>query len=381
MIAGILTYQNTLNFGAALQCYALYRSIEEIGIDVEIIDYRNDKITNNTKVISIATNRGKNKIGIKSLSKAIVMTPLLNSKRKAFEKFNAKYVKFSTKTYNFELINSDPPVYDKYIIGSDQVWNYNINGMDTTYFMDFVRDKVDIFTYASSFGLDSIDEDKKETYRKNLGNIKSISVREKKGADIIKDLLNIDVKVVADPVFLLSQNEWTKLINVKSHDLKKQVVSYFLNHNTRKQFENSLKADEELLNYMIVKLAGGISFSDYISNKTIVNLSNGPTDFVKYIDESEFICTDSFHATVFSIIFKKKFLVFLSGDAGRDSRIINLLEQFDLQSQIYRGDLTPLYNEVNPEKIDSIVEKMRLSGLMYIKENLEGLFLKEKKNG
>ncbi len=381
MIAGILTYQNTLNFGAALQCYALYRSIEQIGIDVEIIDYRNDKITNNTKAISIATNRGKNKIGIKSLSKAIVMTPLINSKRKAFEKFNAKHVKFSAKTYDRELINNNSSVYDKYIIGSDQVWNYNINGLDTTYFMDFVQDKVNIFTYASSFGLDSIDEDKKEIYRKNLGDIKSISVREKKGADIIKDLLDVDVKVVADPVFLLSQNEWTKLLNVKYHDLKKQVVSYFLNHNTRKQFENSIKADEELFNYTIVKLAGGISFSDYISNKTIVNLSNGPTDFVKYIDESEFICTDSFHATVFSIIFKKKFIVFLSGDAGRDSRIINLLERFDLQSQIYRGDLTPLYNEVNPEKIDSIVEKLRSSGLMYIKENLERLLLKEKKNG
>lgn len=372
MRVGILTFQNTTNFGAALQSYALFRTIELMGIKVELIDYRNEKITNNRKIISVATNRGKKKLNLIILIKAIIMYPLIKSKQNAFDTFDKKYFSFSQKSYHSKQeINIDPPVYDKYIIGSDQVWNYNINGLDTTYFMDFVNDKSKIFSYASSFGLDEISEEYGLVYKEELNKIEKISVREKSGGELIKKLTDRDVEIMPDPVFLFSEDEWLKIFNIQYQYKNNQIVSYFLNHNTRKQCEDILNSDNQFKDSVVIKLAGGIAISDFLSKKKIVKFSNGPIDFIKHIKESEYIFTDSFHATVFSIIFKKNFIVFLSGNVGRDSRIIDLLKIFKQEDRIYDKEGKTTYKkEINKEEIDYIKNSLKQNGIKFLKENL-----------
>ncbi len=374
MKTGILTYQNTLNFGAALQCYALYRSIELMDIDVEIIDYRNTKIANSTRPISIATNRGRDKLSLRLLIKSSLLYPFVKSKQKAFDDFNKKHIKYSKKTYRSnDEIKHSMPTYDKYIIGSDQLWNYNINGLDTTYFMDFVDDKSKVFTYATSFGLSHIEKDKSPIYEAHLSELKNVSVREKKGAEIIKDLLGTEVNVVADPVLLLTENEWLSLIHNNYEYKNNQIVSYFLNYNTRSEFEKMLKSDKKVDDFKLIKLAGGISPRDFVDQNTIVNLSNGPIDFMRYIKESKMIFTDSFHATVFSILFKKKFVVFLSGNAGRDSRIIDLLNQYGLEDHIFNSDCN-INQKINEDKINKINKLNREEGINFLKSYLSSNF-------
>ncbi len=371
MKTGILTYQNTLNFGAALQCYALFRSIELMGIDVEIIDYRNTQITNSTRAISIATNRGKDKISLRSLIKSSLLYPFVRSKRKAFDEFNKKHVKFSNKIYKSnDEIKQNMPIYDKYIIGSDQLWNYNINGLDTTYFMDFVDDKSKVFTFASSFGLEMIEKEKENIYKKLLNLIPIISVREKKGAEITNDLIGKEVQIIPDPVFLISKEEWLKLIEYKKLSTNDTVCTYFLNNNTREKYENELNKESKIKKFKNVKLAGGIKVKDFINRNINVNYANGPIEFVKHIYEAKYIFTDSFHATVFSILLNKKFLVFLSGNKGRDSRIINLIQFFKIEKRIFIDNFENLYEDMNLGRTNEICMSLKEEAFEYLRKNL-----------
>ena len=214
MKIGILTYQNTLNFGAALQCYALYRTSTELGNETEVINYINSNIEATRNPINIL--RKDNNVSLKMTIASSFRKYLYNKKIKSFDNFNNKFIKLSDIRYiSNDEINDNPPLYDKYIIGSDQVWNHHINGMDKTYFMDFVKNKSKIFTYASSFGLTKIDEQYKSTYKKYLNELHYISVRENEGARLINELVDKKVEIVNDPVFLISKDDWVKLIDTK----------------------------------------------------------------------------------------------------------------------------------------------------------------------
>ncbi len=371
MKIGILTYHNTLNFGAALQCYALYRFCLNLGFEVEIIDYRNWRIENNKKPIAVIKKRGKDKINIRNIIKSVLIYPVFKLKKNAFYKFNRNFMKFSKKNYSTrkELIEN-PPIYDKYIIGSDQVWNYNINGDDSTFLMDFVSDKNKIFTFASSFGLKKIGKEKESTYRNLLSLIPVISVREVQAANIIYELTGKKVRVICDPVFLISKEEWLELIKFKNTNNNKNICTYFLNYNTRKQFEKELNKDYNFNNCKHVKLAGGIKIKDLMSPKVHVKFSNGPIEFLKHINEAKYVFTDSFHATAFSILLNKKFLVFLSGDKGKDSRIINILEQFKMKDRIFTDSLENVYNDINYDENNKKCNALKEEATEYLKNNL-----------
>lgn len=371
MRVGILTYHNTLNFGALMQCYALYKACFNLGAEVEVIDYRNWVIKNNVKPISMITRRGKEKVNIKSIIKLLCAYPMIKSKKASFEKFIKKNIRLSEKVYDTrEEILNDPPEYDKYIIGSDQVWNYNINGMDTTYLMDFVKDESRIFSFSSSFGLEAIDKDKEKVYSKLLARIPEISVREQQGSKIIHDLTGKDAKVLCDPVFLIPKEEWISLINTNNRSKNSNICTYFLNYNTKEQFEREYNKKTDLKRYKNVKLAGGITFKDFIDRNIMVKIFGGPLDYLKSIYDARYIFTDSFHATVFSILFEKNFVVFLSGNKGRDSRIINLLKLFNMENRIYNGSLSNLDERIDTERNKKICEEIRNEAIEYLKKNI-----------
>lgn len=368
---GLLTYQNTTNFGAALQCYALFKKVEEFGNDIEVINYDNQKISHSINALSIASQRGKVKVTPLRLMKALFIFPLLKSKVASFRKFDKRFLKISKKSYKKEFeIQKSPPIYDIYLLGSDQLWNHNINGLDTTYFMDFVNDTSKIKTFATSFGLTEIENSKKEIYQKYLNRIPEISVREPEGKKIVKELTGRNAVLNNDPTFLLSKNEWEESFNIKSLP-NKNYVTYFLNFQTRTKCEKLLSEEKNLFkNLKRIKLAGGIKIKDYINKNTHIKYSNGPIEFVSSISNAKYVLTDSFHGVVFSIIFNKPFLVFLSGDEGRDSRIKNLLAIFNLENQIFKNDLSPLKVDLNIYEVNNKLKLIKENNLKYLKSIL-----------
>ncbi len=329
MKIGIITYHNTNNFGAALQCFALYKKIEDYGHDCNIIDYRNKMVSSD--------NRNKENIITK-----IIRKPLLTYKKSKFKYFTRKNIRLSSKSYTNNNIDND--LYDLFVIGSDQVWNYTINGGDTTYFMDFVQDPQKIRTYACSVGNINIPPEILDKYKKYLSRIEDILVREESTEKFVCDLTEKKPIIVPDPVFLMSKDDWIKLAQ-KSHKKGKYVVSYFVGKNQQNKvkeiYDNFFSKDK------LLKIAGGLSLNDIKSKNIKVDFGISPIDFINYINNAEFVITDSFHATAFCLILNKPFVVFLANDYGKDSRILSLLNNYGMSDHVYKNSSTQIKELLN----------------------------------
>ena len=303
---GILTLNGNNNYGNKLQNYALKTILERKGFKVDTIWFRNNNIEY-----------------LKTKIKYIFPVKKLYRRNLFFEKFTIKYL--NRKYYNNNNISN---LYDYFIVGSDQVWNYNFSTFSSSYFLDFSNDKKKNISYAASFGIDYIEDEMKNEFRKGLSNFKAISVREEKGKDIVNNLLENDIsKVCIDPTLLIASNDW-KLLEKKPKTLKtnKYILNYFLG-----------KVSVEKMN-VIKKIAeeNDCEIINLLDKKDNYYIS-GPSEFL-YLERNAFlICTDSFHSSVFAFIFDKPFIVFERDDdnAKMNSRINTLLSTFKLEDRKY----------------------------------------------
>ena len=304
---GIATITVGANYGNRLQNYALQRVLKNLDIDSETIQYEPryfDEVKNN---VNILKKLNKNfKIGLKPVLQKVYRRINKNKFNKKederfykFEEFKKNNIKFSEKKYNYDSnlkeLNEE---YDFFITGSDQVWNPGYEGMNEFYYLNFANFDRTI-AYAPSFGVSNIPEEKKEFYIRMLNNIKYLSVREEKGKEIIKELTEKNAIVVLDPTLLLDKKEWQK-VSKKINYKEKYIATYFLGILTsdkRKIIEKFAKEH----NYKII---------DIYDRNNINSIFAGPSEFLGIIENSEYVFTDSFHGTVFSIIFEKPFTVF-----------------------------------------------------------------------
>jgi len=203
---GILTFHRVYNYGAVLQSYALQKVIKQLGYDVEIIDYWCDYIYRPYSIENFKTKSCTDYI------MGICGRIIYNFRKKKTKRFQ-KSIQYSPKVNqnNIKALNDR---YDLFLVGSDQVWNYPLTNFDTTYLLDFITDNNKKVSYAASFGVKTIDDKYKETYAKLLSEFSSISVRESTGVSIVRELINKDVPMVADPVILLTSDEWESLAHM-----------------------------------------------------------------------------------------------------------------------------------------------------------------------
>lgn len=323
---GIITLNGDFNFGNKLQNYAL----------------REYLITNyECEVYTLWTNDYKNSIFIKNIIKFLLRNKYYLRTSK-FKKFN-KYLNVKSLDYQDN--------YDNYIIGSDQVWNlYDPVFNEKKYFALFAPKSKNI-SYAASIGTNQIPNDKKEMFINGINNINTISVREEKGKDIIKEMVNRDAKVLIDPTMLLSSEQWDKISKKPKKICKKYILNYFLGE-LSDEINNeihriALENDCEIIN---------------ILDKNDKYYISGPEEFL-WLEKNAFaIFTDSFHSCVFAILFNRPFIVFDRQDKieSMGSRIDTLLFKFKLENRKYNGkmitkeNLEPNYNEafkiLNEEK-------------------------------
>lgn len=318
----IVTYYKFNNYGTRLQNYALLKTLESLGVEVNTI-YLNDK-----KSL---------KIKVKDLMKILVLhLPILTrnqkvrinekNKKKEFDKFN--------RELNFKYMDTEELEQHDYsntiiIAGSDQIWSPNhLNHFPSDrklFFLNFVpRGKR--FAYAPSFGVSEIPENLKEMYTNVFDDFNLISVREDQGKEILSSFTKQEITVVPDPVFLLSMNEWSQLLGFSKgeENNSKYVLVYFLGYPEDSTFENISKYAEKN-KCKIINIAG-----NYFT-KTGVNLS--PNEFVKCIANATVVFTDSFHACVFSIIMNTPFFVYERNDVKQFSRIETLLSNFNCEDR------------------------------------------------
>lgn len=328
---GIIT-MNSNNFGNRLQNYALQEYLKKFNWNAETIYNYVYEVPKTKKSILDIPKKIYNKIRFTILKKKYQTKD--NKRNKLFDEFNKKYINFSkekilNREFAFNELNSK---FDKFVVGSDQVWNpyaYRNKYID---FLEFSPKEKNI-TYAISFGIDKLENKFKNIYEKGLKNFSYISVREDKGKEIVESLTERnDIEVLVDPTMLLSREEWMKIeLKPKQLETKKYILIYFLGKisNERKKEINRIAKENkcEIIN---------------ILDKKDPFYASGPSEFL-YLERNAFlICTDSFHSCVFAILFNVPFVVFDREDniVNMNSRLETLLKKFGLEERKYTGKIT-----------------------------------------
>lgn len=374
----IITLNGYFNYGNRLQNYALQEALKKYGYEVDTLinPHRNPNKSITQKIMEyLRRSPYKNfyylKDKLETRYKYRNLKELIKERKECFIKFTSNFInERKIKSVNeLQTLNSE---YDYFVTGSDQVWNPNYTTNIGYYLLDFSFDKKRI-AYAPSFGIDRLPKQYYEKYRTELRKFINLSVRESKGADIIKNLINKDVPVLIDPTMLLSQDEWNQVAR-QSHIKyeKKYILTYFLGDIPRnaKKIVNEIKKQ---YGYELIRIADRNDLEHY---------NNGPSEFVDYIKNCEIFLTDSFHGAVFSIIYNRPFVAFKrKGPLNMFSRIETLLDKFELSSRSYKKirsvkDLL----EIDYANTNIILDKERELAKSYLVKSL-GVKMSEASDG
>ena len=337
---GIITFHNTSNYGAALQTFATLSLLKQLGFKAEIIDYSNIKRDRIYSPLYRFLSLIKQKQFIKAVATLLAFPGIIKRNRE-FLKFYKKNLKTShIKYFNCDKLKNNDFNYDVVIAGSDQIWNYNHNGNDLNYLLNFIPYYVKKISYASSFGLSKIPNDLKSKYTKLLNRFDYISVREEMGVDIIYNLIGKPF-LALDPVLTHNPSFWTEYM-AKIKFKEKSFDLYYLNNNS---FRTSSIFDTQNKNSNFKKIClGSFRFADIFDSNFFLRNHQGPNYFLSYIKNARIVYTSSFHAVCFCLIFNVPFYVFMSGIKGKDSRVKHLLAKFNLCNRIIEKD-TGLINK------------------------------------
>ena len=358
MKIGILTIHDSPNYGACLQCYALWKYLSDQGYDCEIIDLRRpgahpDYIPSRKYRRARPVQKSilkKLKLLLKrSLGKKPLQRQYYNEESKIkFDAFNSLYTK--GKPYNnIDEFYDNPPQYDVYISGSDQLWNPTQPYCIEPYFLTFVSgaEKKKI-SFSTSIGITELTDKEKDLFKQWLSDFTAISVREKQAKELLSSFVDREVKQVSDPTFLLPYTSWKELANYPN--IKTPYILYFALHieNTILDYCKKLSIESGLPLYVMNQTQ-----PDPIDNSYLAVKVAGPRDFIGYIANADMVITDSFHGTVFSIIMgSKNFYTYIAPNSNRGSRIEDLLNTFSLSNHILNSDFERNYKELQCSKPD-----------------------------
>lgn len=349
MKVGILTFNNTLNFGAVLQAYALQETIKSYGFDAEVLQYVNEYIEKKEK--------NNTKLSAYSIVRSVVMGRGLKRKEKKFREYEKKHISFGKKL-DKHYIDKVNLYYDKFITGSDQVWNMQITDNDWCFFLDFVKDDYKKISYAPSFGNTKFPEECFKKADEMLKRFQSLSVREESGREWIKKISGRNAQVVVDPTLLLSKSDWEKRIRFVP-PIKKYILVY-CPHNKKAVFD-FVKKLKNKTNLPVVYLS--ISPKIQLGVKTIYDAS--PDEFMGWIKYADYVVTGSFHGAAFSINLEKQFFY---ESTGKGSRIDNLVRITGTENRsIKKGDMK---NVINYDIVRKKLLIQRQNSLKWLQEAL-----------
>lgn len=327
MRIGIITCHTPQNYGAMLQAYGLQKYLLSINIHSEIIDYAPAIFFEELSLFYIGNKDIK-----KNLTKRIVYIllklPSRIKRRRNFKKFKKNYLNISNKRYNsYEELKSNPPVYDQYICGSDQIWNTKgIRGWDPTFYLQFVPQLKKRNSYAASMSLSSPVSDKvKSIVIPMISEINRISMREINVINEIQPYLKKNIDYVLDPVYLLPKFTWKDFALTAPRESKDYILIYPMGD-----------PQHVLQNARILSKHTGLPI--YCITASIQKLKDvkktfdcSVPKFVRLFLDAKYIVTNSFHGTSFSIIFNKDF--WSCEIDNNNHRITSILSQLKLQKR------------------------------------------------
>lgn len=360
MKISILTQPLHINYGGTLQAYALQKVLKKMGHEVETINYAWKESSDFKKILSFCK-----KILFGKKTKPF----FFNNEVKYISKYHNTFIsdnialskKIGDPVSLYEYFEEKK--FDVVVVGSDQVWRIDYSPKIENFFLDFLvkNNEIKKIAYAASFGLESWQFSKDETIliKKLIKKFNYISVREDSAVNLCKFFLDIDVDHVLDPTLLLMRDDYMELIdsNVKSRG----VFSYILDNDVKK-----IEKVESICNML-----GSQSFTCMPKirdkNKILVNdLENYVypkiEEWLTSFYNADYIITDSFHGTVFSIIFNKPFISLCNNERGA-ARFKSLLKVFNLEDRLFDTqqpiDMSIITKPIDYDLVNHKLNKLR----------------------
>jgi len=379
---GLCVCYDTKNYGSQLQVLATIKKVAELGYDYEIIRYKKKfTLPFILKSLTRLANPYFVRIKINGIRKKIVISKYpeikkqVNIRNKRFYEFVEQYFeKLSVPYYGYNELVQGTKNYDGFLVGSDQLWLPSNMG-SKFYNLLFVPEKYPKIAYATSFGVSQIPWYQKRRTKNYLNRFNRISTREIRGSEIIKELTGKNVEVVCDPTLLFDSREWDKMIPHKQVIKESYIFCYFLGTNIKhRDVANELSKKTGLQIVSIPFLDNFVKEDLNFGNIKLFDID--AVDFVNIIRNAEFVLTDSFHGSVFSILYHKKFITFnrFSNESknSRNSRIDSLCKLLGLEQRRYSGDIyNSIIKDIDYNAVDMKLEKLRVNSEKYLREALE----------
>ena len=342
MKIGIITIHNSTNYGACLQSWALYKFLINYGYDCEIIDLHRpvhqDYIYSKKYVDYNGACKKAQRFNLKSFIKKYVLRKKIPSykieRMRKFETFNSR-IKLSAAYRSIDELYSNPPIYDIYITGSDQLWNPTQPFCIEPYFLTFVKSpSAKKISYAASIGHDTLSEKEKEDFKHWLLSYNHISVREYEAKQLLESLVSKPISQVSDPTFLLGPDYWRSI--AKAPNEKVPYILCFKLNSGCQLADYVIKIGKELNKKVIVLT----TTEDNVKSCQIVR-NAGVEEFLGYIAHADMLISDSFHANVFGLLLGVKNLwAYISPDNHRGSRLRSLFLTFGIHNHFIAPDFS-----------------------------------------
>ncbi|SFR62173.1 polysaccharide pyruvyl transferase family protein [Maribacter stanieri] len=347
---GIITILNVNNYGAELQAFALHHKLKKMGYENEIINYlyyKNPEYKSENSSRPLIKTSAKNKLKdlvLKWLDKysALKYPEIAKRRKQRFDDFHKKHTATSKAYRSYSELYNAKPEYENYIVGSDQVWNPNNGTNIAPYFLTFAPNESNKVSYASSFGVGSINEVYYPQYKKWINNLKHISTREADGVDIIKSSTGKNATHVVDPTLLLSKNDWKNLMIPYKQSEPYILVFIFKKNKYAEDLAYKIQKDT---GYKIIRICKNEMPLE--SDDKILNIRDfGPAEFLGLYNGASVVLTTSFHGSIFSLIFEKPFYTITPTSKNNNSRQESLMNIVGLKNRLLQEgddvDLTQL---------------------------------------
>lgn len=372
---GLITYYGN-NYGAILQAYALQQAVIGIGYECELISndflYQSSKASESKHKWDSISALIKNPVGYLLRRKVYRKYANQIANKSSFDEFKKRYLFIKETGYRaYEEYTNNPPQYDIYLCGSDQIWNPNLYSDNSFYFAGFAPDESLKVAYASSMGVSSLTKAQAEFMAPLLNRFQVISTREQTCAETVNKISTKKAKVVLDPTLLINAEKWSE-IAAPCKINKPYVFCYLFGE---RDYYNSIKKLVREMTGMELVCIPFVARELSSNDEKIFNA--GPADFISLIKNASLVLTDSFHATAFSINLRVPFISlcrFKKDDKkSMNDRLVSLLNLVELKDRLFdEGDILTqetLYS-INFDKAYRLLNNKRREDTQFLIDSL-----------
>ena len=375
---GIITILKVNNYGAELQAFATQKILQMMGYDAEIIDYlfyknprhKRTPLSAPTAKMSMRKHLKERLYPIVANWKALKFRNAQSKRDEKFEQFHRDNTKQSECYRTLDELKAAKLDYDVIMSGSDQVWNPGIYSSLDPYLLRFGTREMKRIAYASSFGVSNVPDDVVEYYRESLSDYSAIGVREDKAVDLVKRLSGKNARQVLDPTLLLNREQWMQVAKPVQLPYKKYILIYELaNVPYIKQLALHISKETGL---PIVRICKNASVEDVEPEITNI-IDAGPAEFLSLFDRAEYVVTNSFHGTAFSINFGRNFYTVIPNGKDNNSRQRSILKLMGCEERLVKeGSSFPKIIPAETDKIGNRLDAERINSLNFLKTAIDG---------